>query len=37
MIDLFADPIYLHIKGRRTLTTSFGGILSIALILVLLA
>mmetsp|Transcript_30952 Transcript_30952/g.28148 ORF Transcript_30952/g.28148 Transcript_30952/m.28148 type:complete len:114 (-) Transcript_30952:331-672(-) len=37
LVDLFSDPIYLHIKGRRTLTTSFGGILSIVLIMILLA
>ena len=33
--DLFAEPIYLHIKGRKELTTSLGGVLSIILILII--
>lgn len=35
--DLFNGPIYLNIKGRQTMATTLGGLLSIVLVLLLLA
>ena len=35
--DLFSSPIYLNVKGREKMASTLGGLLSIALILILLA
>ncbi len=34
--DIFTGPIYLNIRGRPTMATTLGGLLSLALVLILL-